>query len=399
MSDNIFGISSEDVDLIVANREFILKNRDKDPFQLALKGVNSVICTQIRYLIKCEVKMPLFSSIGAIIPPLSYEQSSSELSILTRGYSGDNCLDLTCGLGVDSYCFSKTFKKVISIERDNVLFKVASHNFNLLNCSNIELLNEDSELFVSNYNGKMFDMVYIDPARRNNEDKVFSFEQSSPNVIELLPILRKITKRIVIKSSPMFDNDKAFELFGDGVSLKTVSVMGECKELIIDISENNIKKDIVSIINRVGDVYNYTFSNYPHVKCNDVAIVGFVPKYVLVPDVGFIKNRRVGDLFKSLMPHNADYIVNNSVAISDVKLSDNSLRCYEIDQIFEYKPKIILQYLKKRGIKSSTIMIKNFSYDISSIKKSLKLKDGTNSSMIATRIAGIDSVIFCKKVF
>ena len=143
-----FGINNDDIDIIKSSRTAILNNIESNPTALALKGMSATICTQIRYLQKCKTKIPEYYQVCAIIPPLSYEQCSSSLSVATRGYSGKQCLDLTCGLGVDSYNFSKHFDSVVSIEQDELLYNITKHNFELLGCSNIELLNCDSNDFV-----------------------------------------------------------------------------------------------------------------------------------------------------------------------------------------------------------------------------------------------------------
>lgn len=391
-----FGISKDNFELIKKSREFILENLNNDPLQLALKGVDSSICTQIRYLSKCRTKLPNYYSVAAVIPPLSYEQSSSNLSVTSRGYSGVRCLDLTCGLGVDSYNFSKNFESVTTLERDSLLSEIAKYNFSLLECENIEVINCDSADYVKNYIGERFDMIFIDPARRNNNDKVFSFEQSSPNVIELLPALLKMSNRVVIKSSPMFDNNEAFEVFGGCVALKTVSVGGECRELMIDICNENKKLDTVSLINNYGHCNEYIFDNFPPSCCaefqGDIATF----KYILIPDVGFVKSRRVVDMYNNLLSKHTDIVYCGSVYLSENPIFDSAVRCFEILKSFEYKPKNILNYLKENKIKSATIIIKNFPYDINTIRKSLKLKEGSNITIIVTTIAGRESLFFVK---
>lgn len=387
-----FGINTSEFELIKSSKSVILENINSDPAKLALKGVSSTLCTQIRYLQKCKTKIPDYYKVGAIIPPLSYEQCSSELSVSTRGYSGKNCLDLTCGLGVDSYNFSKSYISVVSIERDELLYNITKHNFELLKCNNIELLNCDSSDYINSYDGEKFDIVFIDPARRNNAEKVFSFKQSSPNIIELMPQLEKIAHRIVIKSSPMFDNNEAFELFGNCVTLKTVSICGECKELIIDIEKSNIKSDIVSVVNSSGEITDYLFSKFPNSNKTGKLID---PRYVLLPDAGFAKCRRVADLFDKLL-HSDNYYCNGALAISTERTDTKGIRCLEIEHIYEYKPKSITKILKEKGINSATIIIKNFSYELLAIKKALKLKDGVSVTIVATSFSDRNWLLFIK---
>ena len=80
----MFGLTTEQFEEIKQNRDFILNNLKSNPLDLALKGVSSTICTQLKYLSKCQTKIPNYYKAAAVIPPLSYEQSSSTLSVISR---------------------------------------------------------------------------------------------------------------------------------------------------------------------------------------------------------------------------------------------------------------------------------------------------------------------------
>ncbi|MCD8185110.1 MAG: RsmD family RNA methyltransferase [Rikenellaceae bacterium] len=99
------------------------------------------------------------------------------------------CIDLTCGLGVDAFHFSRSFDRVIAVERDEVLARVARHNFELLKAHNITVENSSAEAFLSAYTGPTADLMYLDPARRSANERVFLLEECSPNILELLPDL------------------------------------------------------------------------------------------------------------------------------------------------------------------------------------------------------------------
>ncbi len=392
----MFGLTTEQFEEIKQNRDFILNNLKSNPLDLALKGVSSTICTQLKYLSKCQTKIPNYYKAAAVIPPLSYEQSSSTLSVISRGYKGKTCLDMTCGLGVDSLALSEKFETVISIERDPLLAEIAKYNFSLLGAKNIDVRNDDSASFVENYDGEVFDLVFVDPARRNKEDKVFAFEQSSPNILDLMPILKRISKRIVIKSSPMFDNNEAFEIFGDSVHLKTVSIGGECKELIIDISDQNQKSETITIIDNKSNLVNVTFDNFPcSTSLNNQSNISDM-SYLHIADVGLIKSRRVIDFFNLHLGANTTWTGNSMVAISNSSIESPASRTYQILEYMEYKPKAILHYLKTHKIKSATIILKQFPYDIAKIRKELKLKEGSGCTIVATTIDKTDYIFFVK---
>ena len=218
-------------------RQIIANNLTIDPSVFALKNRHSAaatLATQLKYLQRSRAKLPSFYAVQAIVPPLAFEQCSSERAASAKDFSGTTCLDLTCGLGVDSLHFSKSFQQITAIERNLVLANTVRFNFELMKIENIKVINTTAEDFVNNYDGAPFDLIYLDPARRDSGGKkVFLPEDCEPNFVELLPILAKISKKIVVKMSPLYDVDAAFRQFGNVSEVGVISVDNECKELLL----------------------------------------------------------------------------------------------------------------------------------------------------------------------
>ena len=78
------------------------------------------IATQIESKKRAQNKLPAWFSASFIYYPnkLNIEQTSSEVTANYKAnlVSGDSLIDLTWGFGVDSYYFTKRFKKVIHCE-------------------------------------------------------------------------------------------------------------------------------------------------------------------------------------------------------------------------------------------------------------------------------------------
>lgn len=232
-------MTHEEVDWLLReeSRQTVLKYLDERPERLALRlgGGGALLATQLKYLQRARTKLPSYYRARCILPPLAFEQASSEAVAAEKRYGGALCIDLTCGLGVDSAHFSKSFDRVIAVERDPVTARVAAVNFSLLGISNIEVVNDSAEHFIESFPGTA-DLVYADPARRGEGNrKVFRFEECSPDIVSLLPAIREKTRRVVVKASPLFDIDEAFRLFGDRITVDIVSRQGECKEVLIDV--------------------------------------------------------------------------------------------------------------------------------------------------------------------
>lgn len=382
----MFGISNNDFEVLCTAeaQDIILKNIDQEPTTLALKGVSAVLCNQIKYLGRCRTKIPHYYDALCIIPPLSYEQSSSELSALVKRETGDSFLDLTCGLGVDTYHYSKQFRSVITIERDELIAKIARENFRRLGATNIDVVNSSCEDFLENYSGKPFDLVYVDPARRDHTKRVFLLEDCSPNIVELIPTLQKITKKVIIKLSPLFDMDEAERIFGSGVTLRAVSVADECKELCveIDFQSQGGTKIITSCVSKNGTINESVFDKEEiseALQQGDKDVEEY--KYISILDVA-LRKMRCGSGYYKKYHAECKPLYDNGVALWMDEPTNFAGKVYPIERVMEYKPKLI----KELGIKTATIIIQNFDIPLEELRKRLSIKSGSGATLIFTTI-------------
>lgn len=235
-------------------REQIAVHLNDDPTKVALslRENGPLVATQIKYLQRARIKLPAYYAAQCILPPLSFEQASSEESASLKHYTGHTCLDLTCGLGVDAFHFSKCFAQVVTVEQSAELCEIARINFERLQARNIRIIATTAEQYVADLNSRAesigpIDLIYIDPARRDSQGKkVWLLEDCSPNVTKLLLSLLQLSPLVVIKASPLFDIDEAFKLFGEKCSIEIISVRGECKEVLIEIHNSQKNSTVVS---------------------------------------------------------------------------------------------------------------------------------------------------------
>ena len=166
------------------------------------------ILAQINGIQKAKSKIQEFYDTRNIIYPtkLSLEQCSSEKTGIYKSQliNGKTLVDLTGGFGVDSFYLDKEYEQVTYIEQNTELYKTVKHNFGLLKATNIKLVNSTAEEFIKN-NTQEFDVVYIDPSRRNQNKRVFKLDECSPNIIELAPELFQFSDKILIKTAPLLD--------------------------------------------------------------------------------------------------------------------------------------------------------------------------------------------------
>ena len=159
--------------------------------------------------------------------------------------------DLTGGLGVDSWFFSKKASQILYNEMQKALCDAAAHNFDALGSENIRISNNmivpgsdimsnasDDGMGISPeglLSGFRPDIVYMDPARRGEGGrKVFLIEECTPDVLTLKDEIFRICRHMLIKLSPMADITMACSRLGRTCrEVHVVSSGGECKELLI----------------------------------------------------------------------------------------------------------------------------------------------------------------------
>ena len=145
-------------------------------------------------------------------------------------------VDLTGGMGVDSWAFSQVFDEVLYNEMQTGLAEETARNFERLGCKNISVRNEEVKVGqVKEILGDFVpDVIYLDPARRAEDGrKVFLLEDCQPNVTALLPELFEACPNILLKLSPMADISYLARELPGLAAVHIVGADGECKELLL----------------------------------------------------------------------------------------------------------------------------------------------------------------------
>lgn len=153
--------------------------------------------------------------------------------------AGDRILDMTAGLGIDALHFAKKGCDVTAIEIDKDAADALCNNIRSLKLGNIQVVHGDSVEWLKTTQ-EHFDVIFIDPARRDSSGRHFLFSQCSPDITAILPCMFARCDRIIVKASPMIDIKSAIgEL---GIANCNIVVIGnnkECKEVVFDIDRNN----------------------------------------------------------------------------------------------------------------------------------------------------------------
>ncbi len=342
------------------------ENLELDPARAALrKGVPPAAATQIKYLQRARTKLPDFYAARCILPPRAFEQASSWQAADHKHFTGRRCIDLTCGLGVDSAHFARHFDEVIAIENDPLLVDIARYNFARLGLHNVQVIHASAEEFVASTDLKA-DLVYADPDRRSAANrKLLLLEDYSPDIVLLHKRLHEISPRVVVKVSPLFDFAEAIRIFGAHTRVEAVSLGGELKELLIETG-SHISRPVVSSAEAGGSSVEWPLDAPP-----PAPEASFCPpcRYLLLPDVALRKMRmaRIHFLSKSTFINK-----DSGYAFADELPDGGMYRAWKIEAIHPYKPKEI----KRLGFKSMQIMQRDFPLTNAQIAAQLGAREG-----------------------
>lgn len=368
-------------------RQAIEENIDRDPLQVALdRGIVHAreVASQLKYLQRARTKLPRLYEARAIIPQRAFEQSSSEECAAAKRMRGGRLLDLTCGLGMDAVAMAERFERVVAVERDEVLADVVRENLRRMGVENVEVVTASAEEYVSSCE-EHFDWVYADPDRRTAEGKrVVRLEDCSPDMVALYPALGRITERVAIKNSPLFDVEEAFRLFGD-CTVEVLSLSGECKEVNIYIDGGGARI--------VAEAVGRERVEYAREEVVDSPCEGEFEaeeyRYLIVPDVALQKARLVQHALRG----KADVWSNNSFGFAREKVEGILGRVEEIEKIEKFDPKALKRELRGVGV---DILVREFPMSVDQVRQRTGMRSGAQRRIALTRIKGQAYTIFLK---
>lgn len=367
-------LSSFDLELFLTKNKhksaeaFLLGNKDNT------KELNSLLAEQLSIYPKAKNKIPTFTDKACWFTSKSYEQSSSETSAFYKSklFAGDSLLDLSGGLGVDDWAFSKNFKQVISIDPDSLLNQIVRENFRKLQTNNITRIDSTAEDFLR-LNQKKFDLIFLDADRRVESGKAFFLENGKPNFLEIEEQCKKISSQVLLKLSPMVDLSYLKKTLPYWSKIWVIGFKSEVKEVLIWIDYiKPLKREIEAVILSETNGYLSYSSNQEGLINqfeNNSSQYYFFEAHPAIIKSGLSNEYGKYCSLKLFAPHNHYYLGHH--------IPTNFMgRCFRIKSIMEFSKRKVKEYLTESKIEQANISKRNFPMQTDELKSLFKLKDG-----------------------
>lgn len=381
--------------------KFIQDHINDDPFKLALAANKfpdlpiKEIAAQITSRQKARTKLPeWFRNEKLIFPPKeNLEQASSEITarFKSRWVEGKSIVDLTGGSGIDLFYLSANFDSAYYVEVNEDLVALAKHNFGIFD-KKISVYSSSAEDFLR-VNTQQFDVIYIDPSRRNNQkNRVINLQDYQPNVIEIYDQLLKTGKEIIIKTSPMIDIKQTIELLPDTHKIQVVSVDNEVKEVLFYINAKTDKEPIIEAWN-ISNSNKEQFLEFMFSDEQSTKIEYSIPRSYLYDANSAIRKsgafNLIGSSFNLKKVH-----PNTHLYTSNEKVDDFPGRSFKILKSIKPTKKEIKKVIPYGKI---NVISKNFPMGANEIKKKFQLHDGGEEFLIfCTQMDEAKLAFYCK---
>lgn len=381
--------------------DFVSEHAAADPYLLKLKlrpenydfDLDFALL-QIAARQKTRQKLASFiSNPGFIFPDaLSAEQASHQAVAHYHSLSvteGSTLLDMSAGLGIDAMAAALAGASVTAVEINPDKAEALAYNARMLNLRDFKVVCDDSVRFLENLPGR-FDIIYIDPARRDaSHRRLYNFHDCSPDVIALAPLLLQKAHKIVIKGSPMLDITESLHDFHNIHSIKAIGVKGECKEILLQLSLSDslgeeIQAEAINLDNE-GNIISSFSTLLSRTKRKEPNLMPLITEeeiepghYLMEPSPMVMKLspwRKLCEKFKARQLSPSSHLF-----LSEHYPGAFPGRVTRIERIIKKSDRKSLAQLP------ATVVSRNHPLSADEIRKSLKLREGDQNFIYASRI-------------
>ena len=372
---------------------FIQAHLSDDPDRLLLSASRypeidmPFVVAQITARRQIKEKLPTWYQQEQLLFPakIAAEQCSSEQTALYKQQlvtAEDTLCDLTGGLGIDSYYFSRRVKQVYYIERFPSYCEVARANMATLGARNVAVLEGDSTQWLGQL--PAIDVFYVDPARRGEGNKrMFALSDCEPDLTQLLPRLLAKAPRVIAKLSPMADLRQTLALLPTTQAIHILSVKNECKELLFVIGreprESAVPIHCVHLTKQAASDECFVCSLEAEQQAAS-HLATTLRRYLYEPNASVLK----AGAFKQVA---CQFPVEKLQVSSHLYTSDHYLdrfpgRRFEVDEVIPFHSKSCKQ-LAGQSLQAN-VTTRNFPLTVEALRKKCRIREGGDIYLFAT---------------
>lgn len=383
---------------------FLSEHRHDDVRTLALQagkypGIDlQEAVVQIAGRQMAEKKLPSWAAIDDLRYPrhLSMEQCSSELTARYKAslVSGERMADLTAGFGVDCSFLAHRFRQADYVERQEVLCRLATHNFPLLGLPHVQIHCCDGTNYLQHM--QPVDCLFLDPARRDSQGgKTVQIADCEPDVRSLEPMLVEKGKTVMVKLSPMLDLSTAVKELRHVSAIHIVAVHNECKELIILLKKREENHKVIEeelIIHCEQIVDNSTSQHFSYSQAEEKSahcpLTDRLYTYLYEPGAALLKAgpfRLLGQRYGLQKLHANSHLYTSDTAVD---FPGRRFRIISWSGFGKKELKTLLQ-----GVDKANLTVRNFPASVADLRKKLKLKEGGEVYLFATTLANGEKIL------
>lgn len=304
-----------------------------------------------------------------------------------------NILDMTCGLGIDAMTMAAKASSVTAIERNSETVNALKHNIQCLGIDNLKIIEADSSVWIENCD-KKFDVIFIDPARRSqNNRRLFSLADCSPDAQALMPRMLKVAERVIVKCSPMLDISHLLKTLRGINRVSVLCLNGECKEVVLEISQFKSEPliEVVETSLPENERLQLSYNLYEN-SADDIRYLTselFPGMWLYEPDAGVMKTGAWGVLCRKFSGLEKLH-PNTQLFVSLNKVQNFPGRCLKIEEIISGKD-------AKKKLKSCKLNVVSRNYPLSPelLRKKYGIQDGGKSFLYAVTANSSPLLLMC----
>lgn len=395
------------ITLSPAERQYIRENFADDVGALLLRphppGLDmGKLAAQLTARQKARDKLPTWYAKDELIfpPALSVEQASSERTARYKASLVDaqRLVDLTGGMGVDSWAFAQRVAQVVYVEQQADLAELAAHNLPVLGATNVDVRTGDGLSVIDDLT-EPADWLYVDPHRRDERGgRVVRLQDCEPDVSRPDVLENLLTKvgRILLKTSPLIDIDATIRQLNAVAAVHVVAVQGEVKEVLFILRRKAPNDKVTVDINAVNllldreVVFEFKSSDERTAEIK----FGNPQEYVYEPNAAILKAgafRSVAARFglTKLAPNSHLYTSLNSQP-------DFPGRIFKVEHVIKPDRKTLQALLPTP---KANLTVRNFPQSVAELRQKLSLREGGDVYILATTLLNGDKrLLITRKV-